>query len=234
MDGGLDPIRNGDPLLFEWITGGSARDYVDQPILVEAAGKSGVAGTLKILRRHGSAYLLESKNPTVAPIEGRSDMRPIARLVSKLDQQDINPLASRIGEQFKSTDVPALYGEVFNPGNWRSGHVSLRNHAILFVTLEKRADRPQYVEHFEAPDIFVWSSQMSTKPAGKKGKEILNALETGKSIEMWMRRRGRDGAFTYLGRVAPASYEGSEPMLVTFRLLTPLSGELQSRFGVTL
>ncbi len=230
MEGGSDPIRHGDPLLFEWITGGSARDYVDQPVLVETAGKSGVAGTLKILRRRGSAYVLDSNNPTVAPIEGRSDMRPVARLVSKLDQQDINPLASRIGEQFKSTDIPTLYGEVFNPGNWQSGHVSLKKHAILFVTLEKRPGRTQYVEHFEAPDIFVWSSQSSTSPERKKGKEILNALETGKSIELWMRRK--DGPFAYLGRVVPLSHEGAEPMLVTFRLLTPLSGELQSRLGV--
>lgn len=234
MDGGLDPIRHGDPLLFEWITGGSARDYVDQPVLVETAGKSGVAGTLKILRPQGSGYLLESANPAVSTIEVRSDMRPVARLVSKLDQQDLNPLASRIGEQFRSMDVPTLYGEVFNPGNWRSGHVSLRRHAILFVTLVKRADRTAYVEHFEAPDIFVWSSQLSTKPSGKKGREILEALQTGKSIELWMRRKSTDGAFTYLGRVVPLSHEGSEPMLVTFRLLTPLSGELQSRLGVEL
>jgi superfamily II DNA or RNA helicase len=230
MDGGSDPIRHGDPLLFEWITGGSARDYVDQPVLVETAGESGVAGTLKILRRHGSAYVLESKNPAVLPIEGQSDMRPIARLLSKLDQQDMNPLASRIGEQFKSTDVPTLYGEVYNPGNWRSGHVSLKNYAILFVTLRKRSDRTQYVEHFETPDVFVWSSQLSTSPNSKKGKEILNALQTGKAIELWARRQ--DGPFTYLGRSAPLTHERSEPMLVTFRLLTPLSGELQSRLGV--
>ncbi|OBJ70974.1 DUF3427 domain-containing protein [Mycobacterium sp. 1274756.6] len=234
MDGGVDPIRHGDPLLFEWITGGSARDYVDQPVLVETTGKTGVAGRLKILRRQGSGYLLESPNPAVPPIEGRSDMRPVARLVSKLDQHDVNPLASQVGEQFKRGDVPALYGDVFNPGNWQSGHVSLPQHAILFVTLVKRAERTQYVEHFEAPDIFVWSSQSSTKPEGKKGREILYALQTGKSIELWMRRKSTDGAFTYLGRVVPQSHEGSQPMLVTFRLLTPLSGELQSRLGVQL
>jgi hypothetical protein len=161
-------------------------------------------------------------------------MRPVARLVSKLDQQEINPLASRIGEQFKSMDVPPLYGEVYNPGNWRSGHVSLDAHTILFVSLQKRADRTQYAEHFEGPDIFVWSSQLSTKPTGKKGKEILESLSTGKSIELWMRRRGDDVAFTYLGRVVLLSYEGSEPMLVTFRLLTPLTSDLQSQLGLSL
>lgn len=234
MDGGADPIRHGDPLLFEWITGGSARDYVGQPVLVESAGPSGVAGTLKVLRCEGGVYKLESSNPKIPPIEGQSDMRPVARLVSKLDQQEINPLASRIGEQFKSMDVPTLYGEVYNPGNWRSGHVSLDKHTILFVSLQKRADRTQYAEHFEGPDIFVWSSQMSTKPTGKKGREILESMSTGKSIELWMRRRGQDTAFTYLGRVVPLSYEGSEPMLVTYRLLTPLTSDLQSQLGLSL
>nr|WP_090339726.1 DUF3427 domain-containing protein [Mycolicibacterium malmesburyense]CRL68234.1 type III restriction enzyme res subunit [Mycolicibacterium malmesburyense] len=234
MDGGPTPIRHGDPLLFEWITGGSARDYINQPVLVETAGRSGVSATLKVLRRAGGGYLLESTNPAIPPIEGQSDMRPVARLLTKLDQTDINPLAPRIGDQFKSMDVPPLYGEVYNPGNWRSGHVALRNHAILFVSLEKRADRPQYTEHFEGPDIFVWSSQMSTSPEGKKGREILQSLETGKSIELWMRRKGNDVAFTYLGRVVPIGYEGSKPMLVTFRLLTPLTGELQSRLGLQL
>jgi SOS-response transcriptional repressor LexA len=234
MDGGPEPIRHGDPLLFEWITGGSARDYVGQPVLVETAGKSGVAGTLKVLRREDGIYTLESTNPAIPPIEGQPDMRPVARLVSKLDQQEINPLASRIGEQFKSMDVPPLYGEVYNPGNWRSGHVSLDQHTILFVSLHKRADRTQYAEHFEGSDIFVWSSQLSTKPTGKKGKEILDSLSTGKSIELWMRRRGDDVAFTYLGRVVPLSHEGSEPMLVTYRLLTPLTSDLQSQLGLSL
>jgi hypothetical protein len=234
MDGGTDPIRHGDPLLFEWITGGSARDYVGQLVLVETTDKSGAAGTLKVLRRENGVYTLVSTNPEIPPIEGRSDMHPVARLVSKLDQQEINPLAPRIGEQFKSMDVPALYGEVYNPGNWRSGHVSLKQHVILFVSLQKRADRTQYAEHFEGPDVFVWSSQSSTKPTGKKGREILDALSTGKSIELWMRRRGDDTAFTYLGRVVPLSYEGSEPMLVTYRLLTPLTSDLQSQLGLSL
>ena len=233
MDGGPEPIRHGDPLLFQWITGGSARDYVDQPVLVEAADQTGVAGTLKVLRRDGGRYRLESTNPAIAPIEGRPDMRPVARLISRLDQQEINPLASWIGEAFKRQDIPALYGLQFNRGNWASGHVSLPGRAILFVTLEKRSDATQYVDHFEAPDIFVWSSQLSTSPEGKKGREVLNALETGTAIELWARQRSQDVGFIYLGRVVPLRHEGSQPMSVTFRLLTPLTGELQSRLGVT-
>ena len=217
LNAGSNAIRRGDPLLFEWLSGASLLDCVDETVLVENAGTSGTAGELKFV------HTQDADQP----------LRPVARLVEKLDQLQINPLTSKIGEQFKSTDVPDLYGEVFNPGNWRSGHVSLKNHVILFVSLHKRADRIQYTEHFESPEIFVWSSQLSTSPERKKGREILDALETGKSIELWMRRKGSDIAFTYLGRVVPLSHEGSEPMLVTFRLLTPLTSEIQSQLGLS-
>ena len=115
--------------------------------------------------------MLESKNPAVARIEGRSK-HPVARLLFKLDQKDINPLASRIGEQFKKTDVPTLYGEVFNPGNWRSGHVSLKNHAILFVTLEKRAENAVY-RALRGPGRFRVEFATIDGPECKKGKKSL-------------------------------------------------------------
>lgn len=229
---GDDPIRKGDPLLFAWIDRETADDLVDQTVLVSAPGPSGDAGSLKVLRRRGGTFVLEAHDADVAPVAADPNLQPVARLVAKLGQDDINPLAARIGEQFKSMDVPPLYGEVYNPGNWRAGHVSLDKHAILFVTLEKRADRTQYTEHFEGPDVFVWSSQLSTKPTGKKGREILESLSTGKSIELWMRRRSAD-PFTYVGRAVPLGYEGSEPMLVTYRLLTPLTSELQSQLGIS-
>lgn len=216
-DAGLNAVRRGDPLLFEWLSNDSARACVDQTVLVQITSTSGPTGALRYIHTQSDVQLL----------------RPIARLVEKLDQHSINPLASKIGSQFKSTDVPELYGEVFNPGNWRSGHVSLKSHAILFVSLHKRADRVQYTEHFESPEVFVWSSQLSTAPEGKKGREILGALETGKSIELWMRRKGNDIGFTYLGRVVPLGHEGSKPMLVTFKLLTPLTSDIQSQLGLS-
>jgi hypothetical protein len=227
-----EPIRTGDPLLFEWIGSGSVDQFVDQPVLVDTGVSLEGTDALRVIRHAGGGYTFEAVDPGVEPIPVSPKARPVARLVSKLNQRDINPLADRIGEQFKSMDVPPLYGEVYNPGNWRSGHVSLDQHAILFVTLEKRADRTQYEEKFDRNDVFKWSSQLSTKPTGKKGREILDALKTGKSIEMWMRRKSAD-PFTYVGRVVPLGYEGSEPMAVTYRLLTPLTSDLQHQLGVS-
>ncbi len=232
MDGGSDPVRHGDPLLLEWIEGGTASDYAGQRVLVDYTDARGKSAALKTVLRDGPTYLLESSNPTHPPITGQRDMRLVARLVSRLDQSEINPLATHVGASFKRQDIPQLYGLEYNPGNWQSGHVSLNGHAVLFVTLTKSeamAWGSEYVDHFEDRETFVWSSQSSTGPTGKKGREVLTALEAGMAIHLWARRRKADVAFVYLGLVAPVSHEGEKPMAVTFRLLTPVDGEVWKR-----
>ena len=229
MDGGDDPVRHGDPLLFEWVERGSARDYVGQRVLVEHADRGGTAAALKMLRRDGAGFRLDSTNPAYPPIVGQREMTVAARLVRKLAQREINPLAARIGERFKRQDIPPLYGLEYNPGNWQAGHVSIAPHVVLFVTLTKSdamAWGADYVDHFEGHDTFVWSSQTSTGPEGKKGREILEALERGTFIHLWARRRKTDVAFAYLGLVVPVSHQGSKPMSVRFRLLTAVEEPL--------
>ena len=96
------------------------------------------------------------------------------------------------------------------------------------MTLEK-SDQMQhgaeYVDHFDTRERFVWSSQSSAGPETKKGREILNALETGTQIHLWVRRRKTDGAYTYLGLIVPLRHEGDRPMSVGFRLLSPVPGD---------
>ena len=211
-DSEVSTVQRGDPLLFEWIDDGTERDYLGTPVLIKTSHQSRATGALTVLT-----------SETIG-------QKPVARLVDTLGQADINPLSDHVGDTFKRADIPPLYGLRYNPGNWQSGHVSFPGGAVLLVTLQKRSDTTQYVDHFEGPDTFVWSSQLSTAPDGKKGREILESLETGTSIELWLRKR-REDLFSYLGRVVPLEHRGSKPMSVTFRLLTPLSGELQSRFG---
>jgi hypothetical protein len=89
----------------------------------------------------------------------------------------------------------------------------------------------QYVDHFEGPEEFVWSSQASVGPGHKKGREIIEALETGTQIHLWARRRKSDVAFVYLGLALPLSHTGDRPMSVRFRLLTAMESELTRLFG---
>jgi hypothetical protein len=236
MDGGPDHIRHGDPLLFEWVESGSARDYVDQRVLVEHADRDGTAAALKVLRRDGPAYRLDSENPTHPPIAGDRQMAVAARLIRRLDQGAINPIANRIGARFKRQDIPSLFGLEYNPGNWQAGHVSIPPQVVLFVTLTKTQAMTwgaDYIDHFEGPDTFVWSSQTSTTPDGKKGREILEALATGTLIHLWARRRKTDVAFAYLGLIVPMTHQGAKPMSVRFRLLQPVTPDLLRELTTT-
>lgn len=229
MDGGSDPVRHGDLLLFEWARDVGAGDLVGERVLVEYTTLSGTAAALKILERNGGGFRLTSANPAFDPIPGDRSLRVVGRLRRRVDQAEVNPLAQRIGEQFRREDVAPLYGHRYNPGNWASGHVSIPGHAVLFVTLEKSsamAYGSSYVDHLEGADTFVWSSQASVGPESKKGREILEAFETGTFVHLWARKRKSDVAFSYLGLVVPVSHEGDRPMSVRFRLLSLVPREV--------
>ena len=124
--------------------------------------------------------------------------------------------------------MPALFGLDYNPGNWQSGHVSLADDTVLFVTLDKESGRSgeDYVDRFESANTFHWTSQASTSPASKKGREVIETLDEGRRVHLFVRRQRQDVAFTYCGLVAPLRHESSQPITVWFRLLTPLGADL--------
>lgn len=160
-------------------------------------------------------------------------MQIVAVLDRVLTQAEVNPLNGHLGEEHLRRDIMGLHGDAEGRTNWQVGHVSLPGQAILLVTLDKAAmpDVP-YVDHFEGPDTMVWSSQSSTGPEGKRGREVLEALDTGTQIHLWVRKRKPDNAFTYCGLVVPISHEGSKPMSVRFRLLSSLEPATARRLGV--
>jgi superfamily II DNA or RNA helicase len=115
---------------------------------------------------------------------------------------------------------------------WQSGHVSMAEDTVLFVTLQKEAGREgdDYVDAFEDAETFHWTSQRSTSPTAKKGREILESVDEGRRLHLFVRRRRQDVAFTYGGLVVPLRHEGSKPVVVWLRLLTPLDQPLRLRF----
>lgn len=114
----------------------------------------------------------------------------------------------------KRQDVPAMFGEEFNPGNWMTGHVSLEADVVLFVT----GDGDYSSECRQGPKRngnFVWSSQSSTTPEGKKGAEIIDGEKTVHIF--WRETKRKHGCkFQALGTYVYKSHKGSKPMCVTF------------------
>jgi hypothetical protein len=152
----------------------------------------------------------------------------VGTLVRRLAQREINPLATHLHMEFLRSDTPALYGDTFNVGKWNSGHVSLDGRVVLFVTLLKSKQMSagsHYEDRLESPDTLIWSSQSSTTRAGKKGRELLQSMDSGTDIEVWLRRTKRD-AFVYAGWAAFVKAESEKPIRITWRLLDPLPSGL--------
>ncbi len=235
MRGGAEPIRHGDPLLFEWARSVDRRDLVGQRVLVNEHSSQGEAAVLKRLELANGEFSLASDEPSVAPIPGTTDLRVIARLVRRLEQREVNPIAPHIGEAHARRDIQALHGDPDAKTNWQQGHVTLPGQAIMLVTLDKAGmvGGADYHDHFDSVDTFIWSSQASTSPEGKRGREVLEALETATRLHLWARAKKSDREFRYLGLLLPVSHTGSKPMSVTFRLLTPLDDALRSYFKVS-
>ena len=232
MAGGHDPVRHGDPLLFQWVRGLDRTDLVGERVLVQYRTDEGTATALKRLQLKDGRFVLTSDNPSFAPIAGDGGMQIVARLQRRLDQSAINPLNAHLGNPYVRRRISELHGDPEQRTNWQMGHVSLPGQAILLVTIDKAAmTGVHYVDHFLDPSTMVWSSQASTGPTNKKGREVLGALETGTQLHLWVRRRKADTSFIYCGLVVPRGHEGEKPMSVTFRLLTPLEPDIARRLG---
>ncbi len=233
MDGGGDPIRHGDPLLFEWVRNVDRSELVGERVLVQQQQGADVVTSLKRLERDGGSYSLRSDNVAYEEIPGDTSMRIVARLVRRLSQPDVNPFANRIGTRLQRKGIAELFDTDFSPSFRQSGYASFGSDAVLLVTLDKANMEAgkDYIDAFESPTVFTWSSQASTAPDSKRGREVLDALATGMRLHLWAKADKPTREFEYCGLIVPINFEGSQPMQVRFRLLTPLSPERWARFG---
>ena len=229
MDGGDQPIRNGDTLLLELLdpTPDLISSVIGETIALERQENNG--GYAYLLRRVASgdtevpvlrANHSDYQDLPLTP-ELMDRLRTVARLVRVAD-----PLEFRIGEAIPREEIPPLFGEEFNVGNWNSGHVVLNGGQthVLLVTLDKRGKEQdhRYVDHWidDARTRFHWQSQRSTASNSKKGREIIGHKGDGREIHLFIREHklsnGKGAPFVYYGQVRYVRHEGTQPMNVEF------------------
>jgi hypothetical protein len=166
-------------------------------------------------------YVLKATNPEYEDLEANEEMRTFARLKEILD-----PLDLALGQSFMREDIPTLFGEKFNPGNWQSGHVVLNGRPIhvLLVTLNKqgKAEEHRYHDYWVDEQTFHWQSQNSTTPENKRGNELVNHQKLGIAVHMFIRESKLSGSkaapFTYFGKVTYADHKGSAPMSINWHV----------------
>ena len=136
---------------------------------------------------------------------------------------------------YSREEIPGIFGLEFNQGKWNSGFVTIPGHVFLLVTLEKddmQADH-HYTDHFESQDTFVWQSQNQTKQGSKNGRMLKNHRQTGDTVHLFVRktkkRGGRAAPFIYRGPVDFESWEGEQPITVTWRLTESVPESIAER-----
>lgn len=223
MNGGKNPVCDGDYLLLELITPSRAGSITGNVVAIERQDDSGDSQYLLrvVTKSRDGQYILKANNPDYADLPATDDMRTLARLRNIID-----PLDLAIGGSFMREDIPPLFGEVFNPGNWNVGHVVLASKKahILLITLNKqgKAEEHKYLDHWVDDTHFHWQSQNSTDPNTKRGQEIIEHAKLGVHIHLFVREHKLLGTkaapFTYHGRAKYLSHKGSRPMSVLLEL----------------
>ena len=223
MDGGKNPVRDGDLLLLELISPSRAGSITGNVVAIERQDDSGDNQYLLrvVTKSRDGLYVLKANNPDYEDLPANDEMRTLARLRAVID-----PLELAVGASFQREQIPTLFGEVFNPGNWHAGHIPIngKNAHVLLVTLNKqgKADEHKYVDHWIDKDHFHWQSQNATTPESKRGQEIIRHREKGISIHLFIRESklagGKAAPFVYYGPVQYQSHQGSGPMSVVFGL----------------
>lgn len=225
MNGGKNPIHDGDYLLLEVIGSENAGKITGETVAIERQDASGDSQYLlrHILKEANGQYRLRAYNPDYADIlvtdEFREQLRTFARLKAVID-----PLQMQVGQRFMREEIPPLFGVEFNPGSWNSGHVVIaeRNAHVLLVTLNNQGKTASMRRnnYWIDEQHFQWESQKSTGPTGKRGKEIINHAELGIDLHLFVRENrlenGKAAPFRYYGKVNYRSHAGSEPMNVVF------------------
>ena len=229
MNGRKNPIHDGDYLLLEHINAEQAGSITGQTLAIERLDEAGdTQYLLRTIHKDAGTYILKAANPDYDAIivtpELSDQFRTFARLKGVVD-----PLEMMVAQEIMREDIPGMFGETFNPGNWNSGHVFVKSADahVLLVTLNKQGkiENHRYVDHWIDEQTFHWQSQRTTRPESKRGQELINHKAIGHSIHLFVRenklRAGKAAPFTYYGTVEYQRHEGSEPMSVILKVVQP-------------
>jgi SOS-response transcriptional repressor LexA len=223
MNGGKNPIQDGDYLLLELVSPSNAGSITGSVMAIERQDEFGDNQYLlrSVTKGAGGAYALKAFNPDYKDMIATDGMRTLARLKGIID-----PLELDVGQSFMREQIPGLFGEEFNAGNWHSGHVLLnaKKAHVLLITLNKqgRVEDHRYVDHWIDETHFHWQSQNATTPNNKRGREIIDHEKLGLAIHLFVREHklqaGKAAPFVYHGKARYQSHTGSAPMSVVLEL----------------
>ena len=128
-------------------------------------------------------------------------------------------------------------GDAAKTPQWREGVYDAKNLGadLLAFTLDKTSGEfsptTRYRDYAISSTLLHWESQSGTRAGSATGLRYQNHIAMGRTILLFARLRADERAFWFLGPATYVSHEGERPMAVTWRLHTPLPGDLFAAFA---
>lgn len=128
-------------------------------------------------------------------------------------------------------------GDAAKTPQWREGVFDAKGVGadLLAFTLDKTSGEfsptTRYRDYAISPELVHWESQSGTRADSPTGRRYQNHVAMGRSILLFARARADDRAFWFLGPATYVSHENEKPMAVTWKLQTPLPGDLFATFA---
>jgi hypothetical protein len=129
----------------------------------------------------------------------------------------------QLHEKYKREVVAEIVGKKYGR-YWQQGIVRAGSDFLIFVTLDKSRHPPKarYKDKFLSPREFEWQSQNQDSRNGRGAKYQNRGVED-LHFHLFVRLHslnedGESSPFTYLGIVRFDSWEGDNPITITWRL----------------
>jgi hypothetical protein len=226
MNGGANPIQDGDLVLCEWWRGGPAADILGKPMLIEGHVGEESFAAIKVPLQRGGSWILHSWNPSERDQElpAGDKVEPVARVLGVVEEAQGLILYAKYARE----DIARAFGSTSN-ASWQVGHrdieVHSKPHTILMVDLRKDVGTKvehRYADLFVSRDELQWESQAQTAPSDAKGRRIIEHAKDGRLVHLFARYRKRGDDFVYCGTMTYLRHEGEKPMRVWWKLEHPL------------
>jgi superfamily II DNA or RNA helicase/HKD family nuclease len=158
---------------------------------------------------------------------------------SHIQQQALPAIPMQVHSQYTRIEILAAVGEGdgAKTPQWREGVYDAKEVGadLLAFTLDKTSGdfspTTRYRDYAISRDLIHWESQSTTRADSPTGRRYQNHVAMGRSILLFARTRADDRAFWFLGPATYVNHEGERPMAVTWKLQTPLPGDLFAAFA---
>jgi DNA or RNA helicases of superfamily II len=173
------------------------------------------------------------------PLRELSEALEITPAPSHLQQPALSGVPLQIHARYTRIEILAAIGEGdgARTAQWREGVYDAKAAGadLLAFTLDKTSGdfspTTRYRDYAINQHLIHWESQSTTRAESPTGRRYQRHVAMGRSILLFARARQDDRAFWFLGPTTYVQHEGERPMAVTWRLQTPLSGDLFAAFA---